>query len=255
MARVTFTQGAYTYHVETHELDQFGRLRVIGTVNDLPFTGVYGEHHSKRIILFDEPLEFENVVVRMVWPDDFARALLEQAIADAYRDARPERVVVTIDRASGRMDAQPYDIVRPANLPAYVLNEIASRIARFLEALGYLGIGILVEHAEHVEGWAQNVFIVATDLVERAIEENRRQPLDDDDRPTIYVYRCSHCGRLTLSRWPSDMPTRDVVEIVEKFSARSTSDDEAFRFALSSDAGLLAKVRIHGFWYCGCESA
>jgi hypothetical protein len=252
MTRVTFTQGAYTYHVEAHELDQFGRMRVIGTVNDRPFTGLYRDHRSERIIVFDEPIEFENVTIRMVWPDDFAKALLEQALADAYRDARPERVVVTVDPTSGRMYAQPYDVVRPAHLPAYVMNEAASRIARFLEALGYLGIGILVEHAERVEGWARNVFIIATDAVERAIEENRRQPLDDEDRPTILVYRCSNCGRLTLSRWPSDMPTRDVVAIVEEFLARSTSDDAAYRFALASDEGLPAKVRVHGFWNCGC---
>jgi hypothetical protein len=252
MARVTFTQGAYTYHIETHELDQFGRLRVTGTVNDRPFRGDYRDYQSDRLIVFDEAIEFENVVVRMVWPDGFAKAVLEQALADAYRDARPERVVVTVDPATGRMYAQPYDIVRPRQLPAYVMNETALRIARFLEALGYLGIGILLEHAERIEGVARNVFIVATELVEQAIETHRQQPLDDDDRPTISVYRCSGCGRLTLSRWPSDMPTRDAVAIVEAFHARSTSDDDAYRFALASDEGLPAKVRLHGFWNCGC---
>jgi hypothetical protein len=252
MARVTFTQGAYTYHVETHGLDERGQLRVSGTVNGKPFSGLYRDHGSGRIVVFDEPVAFENVVVWMVWPDQFAATLFEQALADAYRDARPERVVVTVDPATGRIYAQPYDIVRPRQLPAYVMNETALRIARFLEALGYLGIGILIEHAERVEGVARNVFIVATELVEQAIEAHRRQPLDDDDRPTISVYRCSSCGRLTLSRWPSNMPTRDAVAIVEAFHARSTSDDEAYRFAFASDEDLPAKVRVHGFWNCGC---
>jgi hypothetical protein len=255
MTRVTFTQGAYTYHVETHELDQFGRLRVSGTVNDRPFTGLYGDHHSARIIVFDEPVAFENVVLRMVCPDDFAKALLEQALADAYRDARPRRVVVTVDRSTGRMYAQPYDVVRPANLPAFVMNDASIRIARFLEVLGYVGIGILVEHAERVEGSAQNVFIVATEVVERAIEENRRQPLDDDERPTLFANRCSRCGRLELARWPSDMSTHDARAVLAALATRSDSDDHAYRCALASDEGLPAKVRIGGFWYCGCESA
>jgi hypothetical protein len=253
MTRITFTQGAYTYHVETHGLDERGQLRVSGTVNGKPFSGLYRDHGSGRIVVFDEPVAFENVVVRMVWPDQFAATLFEQALADAYRDARPERVVVTVDPATGRMYAQPYDIVRPANLPAFVMNETSLRIARFLEALGYLGIGILLEHAERVEGVARNVFIVATDLVERAIAEHRRQPLDDDERPTVLANRCSRCGRLELARWPSDMSTHEARSVLVALAARSQSDDEAYRCALPSDEGLAAKVRIGGFWYCGCE--
>ncbi len=273
---VRFQKAGFEVEVAALGVNEYGKLRLEGTIAGVPFRGEYEKAPGRGwVIRFYTKKLLGGREVAGVEPPPEAKAVLDQileqglreraAAAQAYVEAVPPALRLVWGDESEHIYVYPEGVPRPENLPLGTENRIARALEGHIARLGTeryallrLGEPARVGRGRIVplERLLEALGLSLEELLEgkeTGKEKETGKGADPDPRPLVVLRRCWECGRVEVARLPEGVDRGEVEAWIERGHRRALEGTEG---AFLASVGFKPdpapwRVVVHTY-YCGC---